>query len=92
MKPKIFIFIVNQWDGDVAAAALAENGVYITSHICSNRSWAEHDMGLRGDWKHNHYAAHYPDGYELVNLLHTDPETNPEFCAALAIVKANVQG
>jgi len=73
-------------NGDVIGQALAEDGEGLASHLSSNESWAKHDMGLRGDRKHEIYKEHYPDGYELVWI--DDPSTDPRWQDALALNKA----
>lgn len=68
MKPKIFIFC-NCCEGSFGchdAAALSEDGHFLAGHSCSNHGFISHDMGITSDWKHEKYAAHYPQGYELV--------------------------
>lgn len=68
-KPKIFVFINSGRGTDfVNGCALAESGDFVAGHCSSNEWWFEHDMGLTSDWKHKEYAAHYPDGYELVHV------------------------
>jgi hypothetical protein len=52
--------------GDVMGAALAEDGTGICEHLSSSVEWAQHDMGLTSDWKHEYYREHAPDGYELI--------------------------
>jgi len=74
-------------NGDVIGQALAEDGEGLASHLSSNESWAKHDMGLRGDRKHEIYKEHYPDGYELVWI--DDPSTDSRWQAALTLNRAN---
>lgn len=91
-KPKIFIcgapggISKFDWTG----CALAEDGTGLGEHLCSSLDFVQHDMGVTSDWKHEHYAKHYPDGYCLV-WLGAWPEEgeHPAFDAALAINKAN---
>ena len=65
-KPRIYVFVESHFaSGDVGSYALADDGEFLAGHVSSNVSWAKHDMGLHGDWKHDKYAAHYPGGYEL---------------------------
>ena len=52
--------------GYVMGYAADENGHYLASHLSSGKTWSKHDMGLTSDWKHDHYAKRYPDGFELV--------------------------
>lgn len=68
-KPKIFIFINSGRGTDmIGGSALAEDGNFLAGHLSSHEGWFRHDMGLTSDWKHDKYAAHYPDGYELVEV------------------------
>jgi hypothetical protein len=48
--------------------AIAEDGHCLAGHLSSSLGWAQHDIGITSDWKHENYAEHYPDGYELVWL------------------------
>ena len=50
---------------DVIVYALAEDGECLASHMSSCELWAQHDIGINSDWKHDAYRAHYPDGYRL---------------------------
>lgn len=95
-KPKIFIFINGGFAGCLVGEALAEDGTFLGSHASSNPAFVEFDMGLRGPtWsaseaKLNAYAAHYPDGYELVNLAHASwQETADHPGLKSAIERAN---
>lgn len=65
---KIFI-ISYKYGDDVISNALAEDGHVLSGHLSSNFGFAKHDMGLTSDWKHKEYKEHYPDGYELVDLV-----------------------
>lgn len=71
--------------GDVLGYALAEDGVALAEHLSSNVNFARHDMGLTSDWKHDRYAAHAPDGFELVWV--DDPATSDAWQAALVLNK-----
>lgn len=86
-KPKIYVFVNSRWaDGDLVSAAVAEDGTFLASHVSSNVQFARGDMGLheKHAWskKREGYEKHYPDGYELVDLLEVDPRSNPG-CAAM---------
>ena len=54
------------WGGDVLGYAIAEDGTGLTSHLSSNPTWSQHDLGVTSDWHHDGYRKHYPDGYEVV--------------------------
>lgn len=47
--------------------AIAEDGACLAGHVCSNHSWARHDMGIHENgWKRDKYAEHYPQGFNVV--------------------------
>jgi len=72
-QPTIFCFINGpKGPGDVLVSALAEDGTFLAEHLSSSVDWAKRDIGflpMAGQAsptrKHDLYAAHYPDGYEL---------------------------
>lgn len=67
MTPKVYVFCNGTFDRDLVMVAVCENGVYLGSHICSNLSFARHD--LTGTPKRKEaIEAVYPDGYEVVVL------------------------
>ena len=63
--------------GDVLGYALAKDGTCLASHLSSNVDFSKHDMGLTSNWKHDHYAKAYPEGYELVWI--DNPENDPRW-------------
>ena len=68
-KPKIYCFSNVVGGGEGIAVALAEDGTCLGSHWCSNESFVSHDLGVREGSRpdrHETYAKHYPDGYEMV--------------------------
>lgn len=71
---------------DVIGNALAEDGTGLASHLSSSIDFSKHDMGLTSDWKHDTYAKHYPNGYELEWV--DDPATHEGWQKALALNKA----
>jgi len=68
MKPKIYCFSDTPDGGDGIAIAMAEDGTILGSHLCSHEGYVPHDLGVtpgsRPD-RHETYAEHYPDGYEM---------------------------
>ncbi len=86
MKVYLACFEGGMEPGDVIGYALAEDGTALASHLSSGKFWSKHDMGLTGDWKHDTYAKHYPDGYELEWV--GDPETHKGWLAAFKLNKA----
>lgn len=84
---KIFIFINGGKGSDwVQGMAMCEDGTVVAQHVSSTDYWFAHDMGLTSDWKHDLYAAHCPDGFELVHV--EDPRQHPELLAAYKINQA----
>lgn len=67
-KPKIFVFSNVKGGGDGICYAMAEDGHVLGEHWCSHELWAKHDLGVvegsRPD-RHEEYAKHYPNGYEM---------------------------
>lgn len=71
--PKIFIYCVED-DFGMVAYAVAEDGTGLAAHLCSNRLYVKHDMGINSQWKHDKYQAYYPGGYELVDYSNLEPD------------------
>ena len=89
-KPKIFVFVNCVNSMGYNGLAMAEDGTVLAGHCSSSPAWLVHDMGLVGDWKHKKYAAYYPDGYELVDVI-GEPgtvEAHAECLAAIALGNA----
>lgn len=67
-KPKIYCFSNVIGGGEGMAYAIAEDGTLLGSHWCSHESFVLGDLGVeegtRSD-RHETYAKHYPDGYEM---------------------------
>lgn len=88
---KIYVFCNNRGcdgRGDWhEMAAYAEDGTYLAGHLCSHHGWAAHDMGIHPDgWKRDLYAAHYPDGFEVVWVQ--EPATHEGLQAAFRLADA----
>ena len=63
---KIFCFIGAALPfGDVGVMAICEDGLILASHTSSNEKFAKHDIGITSQRKHDLYAAHCSNGYEL---------------------------
>jgi hypothetical protein len=72
--PKIYVFCNNCSPGWHSMVAVAEDGTHLAGHICSNHGYANHDMGISATgWKRDKYAAHYPDGFEVVGVEDPKP-------------------
>lgn len=81
MKPKIFCFSNVRGGGEGIAYAMAEDGTVLGSHWCSSERFVPHDLGVtpgaRPD-RHEEYAKHYPDGYEMVFIPAREVATHKE--------------
>lgn len=65
--------------------AIAEDGVCLAGHICSHHGYAAYDMGIvENGRKRDLYAAHYPDGFEVVWVPPDAVETHAGLQAAFA--------
>jgi hypothetical protein len=87
--PKVFVFVNGRFGSDVVGCAVAEDGTVLpASHISSNEQWCRSDMGaIRGSkQKHDVYAAHYPDGFEVEWV--DDVEGHPVLAGILAKLSA----
>ena len=67
-KSKIYVFSNVKGGGEGVCYAMAEDGTVLGSHLCSCEGFAPGDLGVtegsRPD-RHENYAKHYPDGYEM---------------------------
>jgi hypothetical protein len=84
-KPKIYAFSNVRGGGDGIAYAMAEDGTVLGSHWCSHERYVPHDLGVtegsRPD-RHETYAAHYPDGYEMEFIRSSEVATHAGLDAA----------
>lgn len=62
----IYVFQNGMIGDDLTGDALADDGVFLAGHISSSEAWLKHDMGVTSTRKHEIYAAHFPDGFEVV--------------------------
>lgn len=87
--PKIYCFINGgaAWFLHVVAVA-ADDGTLVASHISSHEAWAQHDIGVTSEWKHDAYKARYPDGYEIEWVPRFLVGTHPGIAAAWEKVQA----
>lgn len=74
--PKIFFFISDDSPGYQAVMALAEDGTGLDAHMSSSREFARKDIGCGGinHPKHKKYIAHYPSGFQIVDLIDATQE------------------
>lgn len=82
--PRIFVFCNGGAGTDmVSMTALSQDGEFLAGHLCSSESWGWHDMGFSSEWKHERYAARYPNGFALV-WVPGDPRKHSGVMAAHA--------
>lgn len=66
--PVIYSFNNGGSPGWYSAQLLAEDGTALGGHVCSHECYMPHDLGIlegtRPD-RHEHFRAHYPDGYRM---------------------------
>lgn len=64
----------------LSAVLLAEDGTHLGGHICSAEGYMPHDLGVlegsRPD-RHEHFKAHYPDGYRMDFVPAAEVRTHP---------------
>ena len=89
--PKIFVFS-NHGAGPGAFYAMAEDGTLLGSHYCSGWRYAPADLGAEEgtrDDRREIYAAHYPDGFEIVLVPPEERDTHPGLLAMLEARKVD---
>jgi hypothetical protein len=61
------------------AVLLAQDGTFLGSHICSHEAYMPGDLGVeegsRAD-RHEHFRAHYPNGYKMEFVSRDDISTH----------------
>jgi len=87
-KPKIYCFSNVVGGGEGIALALAEDGTVLGSHWCSHEAFVPGNLGVspgsRPD-RHETYAAHYPDGYEMEFVRAAEVLSHPGLAAAMKL-------
>jgi len=77
MAKKIIYGFVNSGSHDwYSVVGICEDGMVLAGHICSSPSWGEYDIGVTSDRKHDVYAKHCPDGFEVVWVDSADVKTH----------------
>jgi hypothetical protein len=73
--------------------ALAEDGTSLASHVCSHHGFAAHDMGIDPNgWQRDKYAAHYPQGFDVVWVPESEVMTHPGLKAAIELQFSKAEG
>lgn len=87
-KPKIFCFSNRIDGGEGPAYAMAEDGTVLGAHYCSHETFVPGDLGVipgsRPD-RHERYAQHYPDGYEMEFVPSKNVRSHPGLLAAIEL-------
>ena len=88
--PVIYGFNNGGSPGWFSAVALAEDGVSLGGHGCSDEAYMPHDLGIlegsRPDLHTNSYQKHYPDGYRMEFVPSECISSHSGLAAALAKV------
>jgi len=70
---------------------MAEDGTPLGSHICSNESFMLNDLGIlegRRPDRHEHFQKHYPDGYKMEFVSHSNVDEHEKLMKAIRIAQA----
>lgn len=85
MLPVIYGFNNGGSPGWYNACLIAESGHGMGGHVCSHEGYMYYDLGIlegsRPD-RHEHFKAHYPDGYRMDFVPEADVRTHPGLEAA----------
>lgn len=77
--PAIYGFNNGGRPGWFYAVLIAEDGTCLGSHLCSDEGYMTHDLGIlegtRPD-RHEDFKKHYPDGYRMEFVSHSDFENH----------------
>ena len=75
--------------GGLHAVAMAEDGTYLGSHICSSEGFMLGDLGInegtRSDRHEKDYQRHYPNGYRMEFVMSPDIEGHEKLQEALRL-------
>lgn len=73
------------------AVLLAADGTFLGSRLCSDEGYMPHDLGILDDSRpdrHETFSAHYPNGYRMEFVSHSDVDSHAGLQAAIAIAMA----
>ena len=93
---KIYCFSNVVGGGDGSAYAMADDGTVLGSHWCSHEGYVSHDLGVvegsRPD-RHETYAKHFPNGYEMEFVASRDIDGHTGLQEAMRLNQLqNVEG
>lgn len=93
--PIIFGFNNGGYPGFYDAQLIAQDGVFLGSHLCSNESFMLGDLGIlpgrRAD-RHETFKRHYPAGYRMEFVSYADAGEHSGLQAAFAANEAARKG
>jgi len=76
--------------GFMHAQLLAEDGTPLGSHLCSSEGFMPGDLGIlegtRAD-RHEHFQAHYPNGYRMEFVSYDDVRGHEKLMAAIKLAE-----
>lgn len=93
-KPKIFVFSNVRGGDEGMCYAIAEDGECLGGHWCSHESFALIDLGVtpgRRLDRHETYAKHYPDGYEMEFVRGRDIEGHEALQLTLELNRKQIE-
>lgn len=76
---KIYCFQNVVGGGEGVAYAMADDGEVLGTHFCSSEFYVPQDLGVREGCRldrHETYAKHFPNGYEMEFVRAKDVETH----------------
>lgn len=85
---KIYVFSNTKGGNEGPCYAMAEDGTVLGSHFCSNEEWARYDLGVEKGYRpdrHEYYASHYPEGYEMEFVPNKDFDSHEGLKKAIAL-------
>jgi hypothetical protein len=86
--PFIYGFNNGGSPGFMSGVLIAEDGTGLGGHICSHETHMPHDLGVlegsRPD-RHEGFRKHYPDGYRMEFISHSDVLAHPALKIALRL-------
>lgn len=87
MKHKIYCYAVDvgrHWG--LSVYALGDDGASLSQHLSSDKTWAQHDIGMTSNWKHDEYNNHFGENqWELEWIEYEDLDDHEGFQAAWAL-------
>lgn len=86
--PVIYGFNNGGKHGFMSACLIAEDGTELGGHCCASEAYMPHDLGiLKGSRldRHEEFQKHYPKGYRMEFVGHSDVRGHEKLMAAINI-------